>query len=108
MDEREPDPPSERALDRHLMEYVRDPGLWPVLVAALAVAGTLLTAVLLFAWRVRSPFSLGALFVVVLATAVALEPDLRRRRVGTGSRILLGVWGAAGLAAVLVVRLFGF
>ena len=34
---------------------MRDPALWPVLVTVLAVAGTLLTSVLLFAWRARNP-----------------------------------------------------
>jgi hypothetical protein len=105
---RDPEPETGRALDRHLLEYVRDPALWPVLVTVLAVAGTLLTSVLLFAWRARNPFSLAALFALVLATVVAVEADVRRRRLGAGSGILLGLWAASAAAAVLVVRVWGF
>jgi len=104
----ESEPEAGRALDRHLLEYVRDPGLWPVLVTLLAVATTLLTATLLFAWRARNPFSLAALFALVLATVVAVEPDLRRRRLGAGAGILLGLWAASAAAAALVIRLGGF
>ena len=93
-----------RALDRHLLEYVRDSALWPVLGTVLVIAATLLTSVLLFAWQARNPFSLAALFALVLATVVAVEGDVRRRRIGAGSAILLGLWAASAAAAALLVR----
>ena len=105
---RDPEAETGRALDRHLLEYVRDPALWPVLGTALLIAATLLTSVLLFAWQARNPFSLAALFALVLATVVAVESDVRRRRVGAASGILLGLWAASAAAAALVVRVWGF
>ena len=44
----------------------------------------------------------------LIHTVVAVESDVRRRRVGAASAILLGLWVAALLAAVLVVRFLGF
>lgn len=92
-------PMQESALDRALLEYVRDPGLWPVLVVAVLIAATFGAALLLFALRLRNPFALAALALTIGVSLRGLEPSLRARRLRPAGAILLGLWTASGALA---------
>lgn len=97
------DAASPRRLDAHLLEYVRDPALWPVLVVALAIFVTLGTALLLAALRLRNVFALAALAVLAVASGDVLWRDLRRHRVGAASRAVLALWLLSLLASAFAV-----
>ncbi len=107
----EPEPPQEsedafdRAVDRHLAIFYRDPTLWPVLVAAIGAVLTLGASTLVFAVRERRPYALAALVVLAWVSADAVYRDLSRRRFGVASRVVVGLWVAAAGAAVLAARL---
>ena len=107
----EPEPPQDsedafdRAIDRHLAIFYRDPTLWPVLVAAIAAVLTLGASTLVFAVRERSPYALAALGVLAWVSADAVYRDLRQRRFGAASRVVVGLWAVATGAALPAARL---
>lgn len=92
-----------RGLDAHLAEYVRDPSLWPVGIVAVAIFVTLGTALLLAALRLRNRLALAALAVLVVVSGDLLWRDLRRRRVGAASAIVLALWALSALATAIAV-----
>jgi hypothetical protein len=101
----DPAPGEPRRLADHLLEYVRDPTLWPVLLVAVAIFVTLLAAVLLSALRQRNLFAMTALAALAGVSADAIARELR----GGGARIvtsvLAGLWLLAIAAALAVIGL---
>jgi hypothetical protein len=101
-----PDPGEEpRRLADHLLEYVRDPTLWPVLLVGVAIFVTLLAAVLLAALRQRNLFAITALVAVAGMSADALVRDLRRGGARVVTIAVAGLWTLAIAAALAVVGL---
>jgi hypothetical protein len=105
---REPPPNPERdeqprRLADHLLEYVRDPTLWPVLLVAVAIFVTLLAAVLLAALRARSLFAMAALAAVAGVSADAIARELRGGSARVVTIALAALWSLAIAAAVSVV-----
>lgn len=91
-------------LDAWLGPYLTDSLLWPVtIVAALALA-LFGSAILLLAVE-RNAFAWVVLLGLVAVTADGLRGDLRRRRLGPGGALVLGVWLLAILAAVVAASL---
>ena len=89
-----------RNLEQHLLVYVREPTLWPVLAVAVLIAGTLGATVIVFALEQRNLFALAALAILIVASGHALLGDLRERRFGTPSWIVVGLWLASGGVAL--------
>ncbi len=96
-----PEPDDEpRRLADHLLEYVREPTLWPVLLVAIAIFVTLGTAVLLAAFLARNLFALAALLLLGAMSADAVIRELRSRGFGPVSGGLLALWGLSAACAV--------
>ncbi len=86
-----------------LEPFFTDPGLWPVLAVVVLTLATLGASVVVLAIQDRNLAALAALVAGGGMTLFALEPDLRRRRLGPTGRLLLAVWAlgvAGGLAFV--------
>jgi hypothetical protein len=98
----------ESAIDRVLLEYVRDPGLWPVLVVLVLVAATLGATLLLFALRLHNLFALTALAIALVMSAGGLEPSVRARRLRAAGGFVLGFWAASAALAAGLVALGAF
>ncbi|MDP6244664.1 MAG: hypothetical protein QF462_15205, partial [Myxococcota bacterium] len=84
----EPEPRPESAVDSVLLEYVRDPALWPVLAVLVLVAATLGACVLLLAIVDRNLFAMAALALLVGMSAHAVGRNLRRWRSGVAPRVV--------------------
>ncbi len=96
-----PEPDDEpRRLADHLLEYVREPMLWPVLIVAVAIFVTLGTAVLLAGLFARNLFALAALLVLGAVSTDAVIRELRSRGFGPVSGGLLALWGLSAACAV--------
>ena len=100
----EPDGESRRLAD-HLLEYVREPMLWPVLLVALGIFVTLGTAALLAALFPHNLFALAALLVLAAVSADAVIRELRSRGLGPVSGALLALWGLSGACAFGIVAM---
>ncbi len=98
----EPDDEPRRLAD-HLLEYVREPMLWPVLLVAVGIFVTLGTAVLLAAVGTRNLFALAALLLLGAVSADAVVRELRSRGFGPVSGGLLAFWGLSAACAVGIV-----
>ena len=99
-----PEPDDEpRRLADHLLEYVREPMLWPVLIVAVAIFVTLGTAVLLAGLFARNLFALAALLLIGAISADAVIRELRSRGFGPVSGGLLAFWGLSAACAVGIV-----
>ena len=98
----EPDDEPLRLAD-HLLEYVREPMLWPVLIVAVAIFVTLGTAVLLAGLFARNLFALAALLLLGAVSADAVIRELRSRGFGPVSGGLLAFWGLSAACAMGIV-----
>lgn len=97
-----PEEPEEApGLDRHIRPYFSDPALWPVTIVLLIVFATFGATILLTALRSRNLFAVGALLALAVATAEAVRLDLRRRRLGAASGLILGLWALSALVAAV-------
>lgn len=94
-----------RRLADHLLEYVRDSTLWPVLLVAVAIFVTLLAAVLLAALRQRNLFAVTALVVLAGVSADAVARELRRGAARVVTSMLAGLWALAIAAALVAIGL---
>ncbi len=92
-----------QSLDRWLQPFVSDSGLWPVLIVALLCLATFGAAALLIAIGRRNWFAIGVIAAGVVASVDLARPDLRRRRVGATSGILLALWLLSALLAFIAV-----
>lgn len=95
-----------QGLEQHLLVYVRDPGLWPVLAVVVLIAGTLFAAVLVYALALHNLFAMAALAVLLVASGHALLGELRERRFGLPGWIVVGLW-LSGIAVALASRAAG-
>ena len=99
------DEPQSR-LESQLLPFVREPGLRPVLIAAVGVFVTFGAWMLAGAIRSRSLAALGAALLLALASAEAVRSDVQRRgRPGVVSAIVLALWLLSGLGAAAGVRM---
>jgi hypothetical protein len=104
----EPTTPEAPWLDAHLGVYLRDSSLWPVAIAACAIAVTLGAALLAATVLSGNPVLWGATGILVLISVDVLQRELRtRRRLGVASGLLLGWWVASAVAGALA-RAFGW
>jgi hypothetical protein len=102
-----PERPAIGRFERFVAPFFEEPTLWPVLFV-LAVHAVLIGAVVLsLGLRDRNPFALGALALLLAATADVGVRQLRARRIG---RVfgLAGYWVGCALAALLASRLHVF
>lgn len=95
----------DRAVDRHLAVFYRDSTLWPVLSVVVGAVAALGGFTLVLALRERNPYSLVVLAIVGWISADLVWRDLRRRRFGPASRVVLLLWAVAGGAALLAHRI---
>jgi hypothetical protein len=90
--------------DRWIRPYLEDSTLWPVLIVLVAVAVTLASAVLLLAIGDRNPFAMAALVGLAWMSGDAVWGDLRHRRLGPTTGLILSIWVLAGVAAFAAIR----
>jgi hypothetical protein len=101
-DAREPPParePEESSLDRFLEPFFTDSGLWPTVFVAGGIVATFGAAIVLMALRARNLFALAALALLVVMSGDVLQRDLRQRRLGRASRVVLALWSLVTLTA---------
>ena len=105
----EPEPGGEQdgaggsRVDAALAIYLKDSSLWPVLIAGIATFTTLGAWLVWMVWVGRNPFG-GAALLLLLGMSVDLwVRDLRARRFGATSWIVLGWWVVCVGAATTVV-----
>jgi len=98
--EREP-----RSFEEWLGSFASDSSLRPVLVVALGCFTAIGAGALLLAVRGRSLPAIAALALLALGSADLLVRDLRRRRLGPASRMVLALWALSAGAAVGAVAL---
>lgn len=98
-DERDPradDDAAQSAVERWVMPYFEEPGLWPVLVVVLAALAAFMTPVLLRAVRDLDLRAILATLLLVFGTVRAAAWEWRLRgRPGALSGALAAVWALA-------------
>ena len=93
------------SLETHLGQYLRDESLWPVAVAASAIAVTLGAALFAATWRTGNLLLGLAVALLALISADVLQRQLRRRRLGLlGGGLLLWWLASAGAAGTHPLR----
>jgi len=92
--------PTESWVDRHVLTYVREPTLGPVLFVVIGHVVAFLGPALLLALRDRHPLSAGVLVLSALASVAVVVWEVRRaRRPGALTAVLAVTWLlSAGLA----------
>lgn len=92
-------------LERALLPFLREPTLWPVLLAVLAHAIALVAPLLVFTWRGDSGWSIVGLVVLGTLSAAACGAEIRGRGRPGGITALFGVtWLLCGAGAYAAVR----
>ena len=94
-----PDEPEPRGVERWILPYFTDSTLWPVTIVLIATMSMFGAAVLLLALGDRNLFALAALAILVVGSVEGLVRDLRRRRLGAASMLILAVWLLSALVA---------
>jgi hypothetical protein len=93
-------------VERAVLPFLREPTLWPVLLAVLAHAIALVAPLMVLAWRDDSGWSIVGLLVLGAMTAAACRAEIRGRgRPGGVAGLLAVTWmlcGAGAYAAVLL------
>ena len=92
-------------VDAALRIYLGDSSLWPVLIAAVTTFVTLGTWLVWMVLAGRNPFGALALLVMLGMSADLWIRDLRARRFGATSRLVLVWWTlCVGIAAFIWAR----
>lgn len=94
-----------RDLDRWIRPLFSDTALRPVLIVLVIVGVTFGASVVLLAMRDRSYAAMAALLILAWASADAVWSDLRRRRLGLASGLVVALWLLSGLSALGAVYL---
>ena len=93
-------------LERAVLPFVREPTLWPVLVTVMVHIVALAAPLLVLSLRDRHAWATAGVVAFVLATAVAVQAEIRDRRRPASICALLGVvWVLCGAASLAAVRL---
>ncbi len=95
--------PKPNRIERWVMPYLRDSGLWPILFAFLGITATFLSVPLLYSVRDRNLVAMaGVAFLIGGPTAALIRYERRTTgRVGAVSKVLIGTWIAAAVLAGL-------
>jgi hypothetical protein len=102
---RHPTGPSGSWIDQHILTYVREPTLGPVLFVVIGHVVAFLGPALLLALRDRHALSAGVLGLCGLASAAVVVWEVRRaRRPGALSAVLAVTWILSGALAVAAHR----
>ena len=80
------------ALGDHLMIFVREHTLWPVTAVAALTAAAFGASVISLALDEGSLPARGALAILVALSIFAMEPEIRRRRPGIATGIVVVLW----------------
>ena len=90
-------------VDSTLRIYLGDTSLWPVLFAGLATFTTFGTWLLWMVFEGRNPFGAAALLLLLGMSIDLWVRDLRGRRFGATSRVVLA-WWLACIAGTVALR----
>ena len=93
--------------DAFLRPLFPDSSLWPILIVVMIVLATFFGSVILMAVRTRSLVAVAALLGLAWLTTAPVTADVRRRRLGATSLVLLLLW-AISLGVALVGARTGF
>lgn len=87
-------------VERWVLPFVRDLGLWPVLAAVVGHFAVVLAPLLLWVFRGRNPFGAVLLLAVGWLSGQVVMMDVRAlRRPGALTVVLALTWALAGLMA---------
>ncbi len=101
----EPEKPGQSRLERHVLVYVRDPLLWPVLVVVIAHVAVFVAPLMLSAARDAQPTVVALLAVLGLLSGAGVLAELRRRRRPGAVCVLLGsTWLLSAVVAFTADR----
>lgn len=89
----------EPGVDRFLRPVFEDSLLWPIAGVTLLSLATFGAGLLLLAFVSRNGFALAALVVVGWMSADVVVRDVRQRRFGPASALVVGLWALAGVGA---------
>jgi hypothetical protein len=93
-------------LERAILPFLREPTLWPVLLAVLAHAIALVAPLLVASWRTRHGWSITGLVVLAVASAAAIRIELRDHgRPRAVSGLILVTWILCATGAWAAVHL---
>ena len=95
-------------IDSFLRPYLSDAALWPVTFVTLVILAMFGAAALVLAVRGRNYAAIAALVLLGLMSADVMWTDLKSRRLGALTGLIVGFWGLSGLVAYLAVRLGAF
>jgi hypothetical protein len=95
----------ERGLGHWLRPYFADSTLWPVLFVAAAIGLTFGAATLLAALRLRNPFAIAALLILLVASGEAGLREVRGGGAGLVVGVLAGLWTGSAVVAGLALWL---
>jgi hypothetical protein len=97
--------PTDSWVDRHILLYVREPTLGPVLFVVIGHVVAFLGPALLLAVRDRHTLSTGVLVLSALATGAVIVWEVRRaHRPGALTAVLTVTWILSGGLAVVAHR----
>jgi hypothetical protein len=82
----------EGLFDEWLRSVYADSLLWPVLVVSVLTVSTFGAAMVTSAVWDRNVFSMAAMALLAGLTLFALDPDVRKRRIGPVSGLLIALW----------------
>ena len=99
-DDREP-----RSLDDWLASFARNPALRPVAIVVVGCLAAIGASAILLAVRGHSLPAIAALALLAFGSVDLLQRDLRRRRFGSASRLVVALWLLSALAAGAAVLL---
>ncbi|MEQ1504148.1 MAG: hypothetical protein ABMB14_18035 [Myxococcota bacterium] len=102
----EPQPPGwPDWIEEWVLPYLREPTLWPVLVALLGHVVVGLVPPMLAVWRTGSAWAAVALALVAVGSLGAIGFEVGRfRRPGAVSLAVIGTWALAVGTAILAAR----
>lgn len=93
-------------VERALLPFLREPTLWPVLLAVIAHAVALFGPLMVIVWRDPRPsWPAAGLLLLAGLTGAAVRVELRDRgRAGPIAGLLAATWALCGLGAWAGVR----
>jgi hypothetical protein len=94
-----------RLLDRLILPYFTELALWPILLVAILSLATVGAAILLLAIHDRNYYALGALLILAGMSVDAVLRDLRHRRLGPASGLIVALWLLSALVAAGAARI---
>jgi hypothetical protein len=90
--------------DRHILPYLTDSTLWPVLIVVIAHIAAFMAPLILLSLRDRDLLATGGLAVLLVLSFQSLGGEWRRRRFGPICGLILVTWVLSACTAYFADR----